>query len=208
MDQGHDARVPSDDPDFISEEGNLERVEGPLNLGVRAFGGVVSGLRGSRTPIFVPKTSTPFETDESDGAMPSYALWSMKFLQRGHLFRKAESEIRESYGSGDHVVYVMDDGRKHFLMSRLVGTSSDGCAYPIVGQITVEAYERLVDDHTLTDRIFGEAEHLCLCAVFEAREAVSNVSVVRRFANIDEVPTEYLPPHPALKFIDVPDGQE
>jgi hypothetical protein len=208
MGSGHDSRNQGDDPDFISEEGNVEGVAGPHGLAVGGLSGFVPGLRGSPTPVFVPKTSTPFETEDSDGAMPTFALWTMKYLQHGHLFSKAESALRESYGDGDHVVYVMDDGRKHCLISRLVGTSPDGCVYPLVGRITIESYERLVDDHTLTDRIFEEAEDLCLCAVFEAREAVSNVSVVRTFASVDEVPLEYLPPGPALQFTDVPDGQE
>jgi hypothetical protein len=208
MGSGHDSGNQGDDPDFISEEGNVEGVAGPLGLGVGGLSGFVPGLRGSPTPVFVPKTSTPLETEDSDGAMPTFALWTMKYLQHGHLFSKAESVLRESYGDGDHAVYVMDDGRKHCLISRLVGTSREGCVYPLVGRITIESYERLVDDHTLTDRIFEEAEDLCLCAVFEAREAVSNVSVVRSFASVDEVPPEYLPPGPTLQFTDVPDGQE
>jgi hypothetical protein len=208
MGHRHDSSNQGDDPDFISEEGNLEGVAGPLGLGAGALGGALPGLRGTPTPVFVPKTSTPLETDDSDGTMPTFAEWTMKYLQHGHLFSKAESVIRESYGDGDHVVYVMDDGRKHCLVSRLVGTSSEGCVYPLVGRITIESYERLVDDHTLTDGIFEEAEDLCLCAVFEAREAVSNVSVVRSFASVDEVPPEYLRPGPALKFTDVPDGEE
>jgi len=205
---GDDSSNQSDDPDFISEEGNVEGFAGSLGHGVGAPGGILPGLRGAPTPVFVPKSSTPLEAEDSDGAMPPFALWTMKYLQHGHLFSKAESVIRESYGDGDHVVYVMDDGRKHCLISRLVGTSSEGCVYPLVGRITIEAYERLVDDHTLTDRIFDEADSLCLCAVFEAREAVSNVSVVRSFAGVDEVPPEYLPPGPALTFTDVPDGEE
>ena len=205
---GEDSSSLSDDPDFISEEGNIEASAGPLGHGMGALGGILPGLRGAPPPVFVPKSSTPLEAEDSDGAMPAFALWTMKYLQHGHLFRKAESVIRESYGDGDHVVYVMEDGRKHCLISRLVGTSSEGCVYPLVGRITTEAYERLVDDHTLTDRIFEEADSLCLCAVFEAREAVSNVSVVRSFAGIDEVPPEYLPPGPALKFTDIPDGEE
>ena len=207
MGPGDDSRNRGDDPDFISEEGNTGGVAGPNGLGMGALGGVLPGLRGSPTPVFVPKTSTPLESEDSD-AVPSFALWSMKYLQHGHLFSKAESEIRESYGEGDHVVYVIEDGRKHCLISRLVGTSSEGCVYPLVGRITIESYERLVDDHTLTDGIFEEAEDLCLCAVFEAREAVSNVSVVRSFASVDEVPPEYVRPGPPLQFTDVPDGEE
>ncbi len=129
MGRGHDSSNQSDDPDFISEEGNLEGAVGPLGLGVGALGVVVHGLRGTPTPVFVPKTSTPLETEDSDGTMPSFALWTMKYLQHGHLFSKAESVIRETYGDGDHVVYVMDDGRKHCLISRLVGTSSEGCVF-------------------------------------------------------------------------------
>jgi hypothetical protein len=207
MGPGNDSPNHGDDPDFISEEGNAAGVVGPSGLGLGALGGALPGLRGSPTPVFVPKTSTPLEAEDSD-AMPSFALWAMKYLQHGHLFSKAESVIRESYGDGDSVVYVMDDGRKHCLISRLVGMSSEGCVYPLVGRITIESYERLIDDHTWTDGIFEEAEDLCLCAVFEARGAVSNVSVVRSFASVDEVPPEYLRPGPALQFTDVPDGEE
>jgi hypothetical protein len=89
MGHGHDASDQSDDPDFIGEEGNFGSAAGPLGFGVGTPGGFAPGLRGSPTPVFVPKTSTPLETEESGGAMPTFALWTMRYLQHGHLFSKA-----------------------------------------------------------------------------------------------------------------------
>jgi hypothetical protein len=190
---------PGDDPDFISEEGT--------------GGGAVlaTGFRshwGSPAPVFVPKSSTPLEEDDAECVIPPFALWAMKYKRHGHLFSRAEVEIRERYGSGDHAVYVLDDGRKHCMIGRMVGTSSDGCTYCLVAQITVAAYEQLVNDGVAVDDVFADSRDPALVVVYEAEEAVSNVSVVRTFAGIDEVPVEYLPPTPAIFFSDIPDGGE
>jgi hypothetical protein len=190
-----------DDPDYISEDGaNSFLLTGP--------GLYAPGLRGSPTPIFVPSESTPLEEHDSDGAVPPYALWAMKYKRHAHFLGKAEVDIRERYGSGVHTVYVIDDGRKHCMVSRKVGTSSNGCTYCLVDRIDTEAYEELVDDERLTDGIFSDAHEFCLCAVFEAEDAVSNISLVEVFATIGDVPIEYLPPSPTLEFDDPDDGME
>ena len=69
----------------------------------------------------------------------------MKYLRRSHLFSHSEMEIRASFGQGDDAVYVMDDGRKHCLVSRRVGSGSEGSTYCLVAQIPVSSYELLVD---------------------------------------------------------------
>jgi hypothetical protein len=58
------------------------------------------------------------------------------------------------------------------------------------------------------EAIFGYADELCLCAVFEAVEAVSNVSVAEEYTSIEEVPPEYLPPSPAVAVTETPSDDE
>jgi hypothetical protein len=188
---------PDDDPDFISEEG--------------VVGSAVTGMAfpsrwGSPPPVFVPKSSTPLEEDDAGSVIPPFALWAMKYKRHGHLFSRAEVEIRERHGRGDHTVYVIDDGRKQCMVGRLVGTSSDGCTYCLVAQITMAAYEEIVNDETAVDDVFADSREPALVVVYEAEDAVSNVSVVRAFGSMAEVPVEYLPPSPPIVFTDVPDG--
>lgn len=190
---------PQDDPDFINEDG----VAGPPSMQAGMYS---PGWLGRPDPLFVPKQSTPL-ADESDdeGSLPRYALWSMKYLRRSHLFRHSEMEIRECFGKGLDAVYVMDDGRKHCLISRKVGSGSDGSNYCLVAQIPVSAYEQLVDGAPPAG-VFANAEAFSLCSVFEAEDAVSNVTVVESYRNASEVPSEYLPPHPAILFTEADDS--
>jgi hypothetical protein len=201
---GDETTDPSDDPDFISEDGaGTSALIGP------AFSQVGRWAMGSPTPVFLPKTSTPLEDDDDDGgAVPPPALWAMKYRRHGHLLNRAEVVIRECDGAGDHAVYIIDDGRKHCTVSRKVGASPDGCVYFLVARITASTYERLVDDASGADDLFADADERCLCAVFEAEESVSNVSVVEEYATIAEVPPEYLPPNPAVEFTETPSGDE
>jgi hypothetical protein len=189
---------PHDDPDFISEDGAVGRVAVPD----MAF----PSRWGSPIPVFVPKTSTPLEEPGDESVIPPFALWAMKYQRHGHLFSRAEVEIRERRGSGDHAVYVIDDGRKQCMVGRLVGTSSDGCTYCLVAHITIAAYEELVNDEAVADDIFAGSKEPALVVVYEAEDAVSNVALVRTFAGIEEVPVEYLPPGPAIVFTENPDG--
>jgi hypothetical protein len=94
------------------------------------------------------------------------------------------------------------------MVARKVGKSPDGCVICLVAHISIESYEQLVDDATLSDAIFTNAEQPTLCAVFEAEEAVSNIAVVQSFATPDDVPSEYLPPHPAIAFAELPGGED
>ena len=63
----------------------------------------------------------------------------MKYRRHGHLLSRPDAEIRERYGTGDHAIYVVDDGRKRCVISRAVGTSPDGCTYLLVAQIGIDA---------------------------------------------------------------------
>jgi hypothetical protein len=183
-----------DDLDFIGEEGSSGMWSGALSA---------RSTWSSPTPVFVPKTSTPLQEDTADAALPTFALWAMKYLRHVHIFGRADEEIRQTLGDGDHTVYVLDDGRNHCLVSRKVGTSPDGCTYCLVARIPVSTYEDLVDGASL-DSAFSKARSFSLCAVFEASDGVSNVAVSQRYETVDEVPREYLPPNPPISFTELP----
>jgi hypothetical protein len=196
-----EAGEPQADPDFIGEEGTgLPLVPVLPIMGRRTW--------GSPTPVFVPKESTPLAEHEDGDAIPAYALWAMKYRRHGRLLNRADEAIRERYGTGDHAVYVIEDGRNHYSVSRVVGSSPDGCRYCLVARISAESYEQLVDDEGLTDEIFVDADEICLCSVYQADEAISNVLLVEEFASVDDVPAEYLPPAPLLAFTESPAGDE
>jgi hypothetical protein len=163
---------------------------------------------GSPTPVFVPKESTPLEEPNDAGVIPPTALWAMKYRRHGRFWGGAEATIRERYGSGDGTVYVLDDGRKHCVIAREVGTSPDSCTYFLVGEISVASYEELVDNEALAEDIFTGARDVCLCVVYEAVDAVSNVAVVESFATIEAVPVDYLPPSPAIAFAESSDSDQ
>jgi hypothetical protein len=187
---------PEDDPDVISPGDS----GGPMHVGPSLFS---SGFVGAPPPVFVPTKSTPLEED-GESAIPHAALWSMKYRRHTHLFDRTDVQIRESFGSGDQAVYVIDDGRKHCVVSRLVGASPDGCTYCLVAQITFESYEHLAQGRAAVDGVFDDARDFALCAVFEAEaeDAPSNVTLTERYGAIDEVPGDYLSPHPFIQFPD------
>jgi hypothetical protein len=193
---------PQNDPDFISETG-----AGPYPPDATYSSQGVRSL-GSPTPVFVPKKSIPLEESGGEGVIPTAALWAMKYRSHGHFLGRAEATIRERYGSGDGAVYILDDGRKHCLVSRMVGASPDGCTYCLVAQITMASYEQLVDQRSPVENIFDGARQACLCVVYEEVDAVSNVAVVESFDAIDQVPVEYLPPSPAIVFAESSDWDE
>jgi hypothetical protein len=184
---------PADDPDFISEVGE------PASDRMRAAG-FSRGVWGSPGLVYVPKESTPLEEPDGNGAIVPAALWAMKYQRHGHLLGRAEVAIRERYGEGDRIVYVIDDGWKHCTVSRVVGSSPDGCTYVLVARIDMPTYVGLRDDESPAEAVFAAADELCLCAVYENPETASNVALVESYGALEEVPVEYLPPHPAVEF--------
>jgi hypothetical protein len=182
-----------EDPDYISEDGALAPSDAALHPGS-------SGPWGTHAPVFVPHESTPLD-NEGESVLPRYALWSMKYLRGSHLFSHADTDVRGVFGEGDAAVYIIDDGRKHCLISRKVGTGTDGSTYCLVAQIPYSAYDQLLDGAD-PERIFAGANSFSLCFVYDDEQAVSNVSVVESYPTGAEVPGEYLPPHPPIVFAD------
>jgi hypothetical protein len=185
---------PTDDPDFISTEGH-----DASGVWAESLPLLSRGLMGNPDPVFIPKQSTPLEETNDEHLIPRYALWSMKYLRHEGLFGRSEWEIRSCFGEGPNTVYVIDDSRKSCLISRRVGEGTDGATYCLVARIPIASYEQLTDGAS-PQVIFARARDFFLCAVFDAIEAVSNVSVVESFDSSDNVPSEYLPPHPPVEF--------
>jgi hypothetical protein len=192
--------APEDDPDFISSDGPNEPV-----FGVAASS--PAGMMSAPNPVFMPTKSLRLEEDDTDGVIPHAPLWSMKYHRHLHLFDRTDTPIRAAFGEGDQAVYLIDDGRKHCVVSRVVGASPDGCTYCLVAQISMETYERLANGEMAADAIFAGARDFAMCAVFEAQveDAPSNVTVAEQYAGLDDVPAEYLSPNPFIEFDD-PDG--
>jgi hypothetical protein len=156
------------------------------------------------TPQTPPAVSTPLEEDEPEGTIPPAPLWAMKdrrhfFGFRGH----GDAErIRRALGLGDSTVYFIDDGRSHCMIGRRVGASPDGCAYCLVGRVTLDRYEQIESAEAMIGDIFSEAHDITLCGVFEEEGMASEVIVVQHYPHFADVPTDYLPPSPFIDFED------
>lgn len=169
-------------------------------------GGVSPGATGigpfTDPTISDPTESTPLEGDDSSGAVPPGPLWAMKDRRHLHLLpeHRGAKQIRAALGVGDNVVYAIDDGHTHCMISRRVGASAGGCTYYLVARITLEQYRTRADgEHVLND-IFADAHDVELCGVYEDQKEVSNILSVRHFAHGGDVPGEYLPPSPFIEF--------
>jgi len=179
----------------------------PLNE-VPDTGFNLRGAIGTPTPVFRPPTSTPLAEDDPEPPIPPAALWAMKYRRHLHfaLNSRDEERLRTCLGDEDGAIYVIDDGAKHNMVSRLVGIDEQGSTYCLVGRITSEVYDRYANAESPLEDVFSEARDLTLCSVFAAPEAVSNVLVADSYATVDDVPRAYLPPNPFLEFTDDPSG--
>jgi hypothetical protein len=112
-----------------------------------------------------------------------------------------DGEIRCGLDSGDRAVYVVDDGRDHCMIGRLVGRDSDGCVYCLVARISLGRFKDLRDGDVPLEQAFADARDISLSAVFEGDPA-SNVVNVQHYRGARDVPLDYLPTSPFLEFTD------
>jgi len=109
--------------------------------------------------------------------------------------------IEYCIGAGDSAIYAIDDGRDHTMIGRGVGDDDDGCVYCLVARITRDRFEELSDGALHVQSAFDEARDISLSSVFLADHG-SNVVLVQRFRRIEDVPGEYRPASPFLRFSD------
>lgn len=155
--------------------------------------------------IFVPSKSTPFEEDVVDTQIPASALWAMKYRRHLRFGRRDDDHFRSVLGDEVDPVYVLDDGATHYMICREVGVDGASLSFYLLGRITLDVYWEFTDDVADVVGIFVEADDLCVCSVYEAPDAVSNVFVVEAYGG-DDVPLEYLSAHPKVQFPDEPGG--
>jgi len=156
------------------------------------------GLRGGTEPLVGADQSTALEEDEPEGVIPPSPLWAMKDRRhiQWHLLPSHErhQRIRDSIGSGDEVVYAIDDGAHHVMLGRRIGAVDGECEYCLVGRVTIDRYELLRSGTVAPRQAFEGASDIAVCGVAEQEGVLSsNVFDVARYRDEDEVPAEYLP---------------
>ena len=183
-----DAERPGDDGGLFQsrDDGQLHFLPGTEDL---AF------------PVTAPENATPLEEDEPEGVIPPSPLWAMKERRHEqflHLFGHPH-RIRACVGEGDVAVYAMDDGPRHCMIGRRVGSTTDGCVYSLVARVSKDTYESLVSGAIDGRQAFLAATETGLSGTVED-PGVSNVFDVDYYQHPDEIPEEYLPPSPFLAF--------
>ncbi len=156
---------------------------------------------GATFPVTAPENATPLEEDEPEGTIPASPLWAMKerrHEQLPHLFGHPH-RIRASVGSGDAVVYAIDDGSRHCMIGRRVGATRDGAVYSLIARVTRETYESLVSGAIDGRKAFLAGRDIGLSGTVE-QPGVANVFDVDFYERGSDIPSEYLPPSPFIEF--------
>ncbi len=155
---------------------------------------------GSTDPIAAPVDATPLEEEEPEGVIPPSPLWAMK--ERRHeqwvMFGHAE-RLRLAVGSGDAAVYLMDDGKHHCMIGRRVGASGDGVVYSLVARVDRGTSDALASGALSGAEAFARSHEAGLVATAEDG-GVSNLFDVEHYGRPGDIPPEYLPPQPFIRF--------
>jgi hypothetical protein len=141
--------------------------------------------------------STSLEKGPSDTTIPKAALRAME--DRRHSTVHPERQLRRLLGSGDSMLYVIDDGLEHFMIARVVGKDADGAVYCLVARISHGRFQELESGTASLESSFAEARDIELTSVFDSGSA-SNVVNVEHYRRAEDVPAEYLPPSPFQQF--------
>ena len=148
-----------------------------------------------------PKGSTPLDSRETEGSIPSAALWAMKDMRR-KLFNTTSGSDAIRWQSGEEdehlAVYVIDDGYDHCMVARFVGSSPDGCTYCLVTRIKRLDFEDVRNGEAEAPTLFSLCHSFGLCGVVEG--SISNVVRVAGYRRYRDVPAEYLPPSTFIQF--------
>jgi hypothetical protein len=160
---------------------------------------------GAPEPIVGGDVSTPLEDNESEGPVPPGPLWAMK--ERRHIqwhllpMRERHEQLRDCLGYGDDVIYVIDDGRNHAMVSRRVGAVQAECEYCLLGRVQRDVADQLHSGALPTSRAFDHATEIALCGIaIEENILSSNVFDVSLYEGISDVPSEYRPGAPFLEL--------
>lgn len=119
------------------------------------------------------------------------------------------------FGSGDVMLFAIEDGIKRLIIGRGVGRDGEGCIYCLVGTSSPALLAMLDGGEMAPSEAFNDAAELTLCSVFQAdhtprrhfrlsalNRPVSNVVLVQHYKRLQDVPVEYRPGQPFLQFTD------
>ncbi len=171
---------------------DAEHQAGPGDLPITPIVPASTGTYGlgADEPLVGPDTDSPLDEGEHEGPIPMGALRALKEHRHGHLFAR-EHHLRQAVGSGPSEVYLIDDGGHHAMAGRLAAASPD-CEYFLVGRITMDDAQSLLDGRRAPGEAFDLAEELALCGVVDVSEVRSaNVFDVARYESVDRVPAGY-----------------
>jgi hypothetical protein len=144
----------------------------------------------------------PLAEGETEGTIAPSPLWAMKItrhFQWSHLLDEKVPRLRVMVGAGDEAVAVIDDGHRHCIVGRHVGSSGDGADYSLVARITVEQYHDLDRRRLSPSDAFLQGKHRALYSVADDGPA-SNVFLVGNYANGADIPEDFLPGHEPIAF--------
>lgn len=156
-------------------------------------------------PLVGADTSTALDEDETTTDIPDAPLWAMKARRhtQWHLLPSSErhQRLRETLGSGDDALHVIDDGRHHVMIAHVVGSTGGDVEYSLLGRLTREHLGALESGTVPLASAFGEATEITLCGTaVEIGVESSNVFDVARYGDSSDIPAEYLPGAPRLSL--------
>jgi hypothetical protein len=153
-------------------------------------------------PLVGDDLANALEEDESETQIPEGPLLAMKDRRhtQWHLLASHErhERLRETFAQGGDALYVVDDGRTHAMIGRVVG-SSPSCTYSLIGRVTRADLDELRRGKVPITEAFDTASELAIVALAEVESvASSNVFDVALFDSPGEIPQEYLPGSPQI----------
>ena len=159
----------------------------------------------------------PQGDDDEEGLVATHVELAMDSLRHHHGRAEPGDEPDPLYcfGSGDAVLYVLEDGDTRLLVGRGVGRDYEGCVYCLVGSGPPGLLAALQSGDVPPVEAFDHATEFTLCSVYQADDTprlqfrlsalnrpVSNVVRVQHYKKIEDVPVEYGPGKPFLRFTD------
>lgn len=153
-------------------------------------------------PLVGSGASSPL--NESASIIPEAALIAMKDRRHSQWFKVLTGEISDDLeliiGDGASTLYVLGDRKHHAMMSRIVG-SSPNCRYVLLGRITMDHLQELVDGALAPKDAFGVAADIELVAIASVDSiATANILEVASYPDGRAIPAEYRVGHQAHHF--------
>jgi hypothetical protein len=175
----------------------------PLHTATRWPLPVSPGVAGVPPIISEPRTSTPLDSDPEESDVPVGPLWSMKYLRHAHRSSSGSidgNELRWAVSVDDPrtSMYAIEDGDRHCMVARTVGSGADGSTYHLVARVKRLDFEDVRAGWNDAGELWTKAKEFTLCAVVEG--TVSNVVRVESYRRFTDVPTDYLPPADLIEF--------